>query len=536
MSTSVADLLKLPIYQKYAKVVVSCGLDRNVQYLTVMEASDFHFGSLDKNVFILTTLSAHYETLDAINAVLKGLCEAGIAAIGIKLGRFINEIAPSTIEIVTEYQVPLITFSQDVLFREILSTSLALISDNQKFIIDQINTLNRELFEAILQSRPMAALIQLLCDKIKCYGCCIDSGGTLIAKATSISEKPDQALLQGAALNFRTQSEIWETQHYIQQGNIIIFPCWAQNQLMGIFCIVLEGECSELILSLSETTVNALGVKFLEHTLKLQTEREMTSAILNDILFSKQQDEMTIVDRLTMLGFTPCNYHMVLTFQYREEEPAGYDMFYATDVIQSILLEQFNSAIVFTLGEGYIALLSYKREKDPVAIARCVETCSTSIEASTKKEFLIGGSISTDDLRQIPRCYEQARQAAKYGEIIHPEKNIYLYYDYFEIGLIDFGLNSEAGKIFEERIIRPILEYDRKYKSGLWNTLECCFLHDTLEQVSALLFIHISTLRYRLQKIQTLTNYNYFNIQDRTTLYQAYILYKLQSVEKPGLH
>mgnify|MGYP003375648555 FL=1 len=95
----------------------------------VMEAPDFHFDSLAAHVFILTTLSAHHDSLEEINRIIRGLCEANVAAIGIKLGRFINEIDPSTIEIVQEYNVPLITFSQNVLFREILSSSLALISD-----------------------------------------------------------------------------------------------------------------------------------------------------------------------------------------------------------------------------------------------------------------------------------------------------------------------------------------------------------------------------------------------------------------------
>lgn len=527
MGITVADLLKLNIYRENAQAVVSEGLKNEVQYFTVMEAPDFHFDSLTAHVFILTTLSAHHDSLEEVNRIIRGLCETNVAAIGIKLGRFINEIDPSTIEIVQEYHVPLITFSQNVFFREILSSSLALISDTQRVIIDQINIMNRELFDAILHHCSWKQLIKLLCDKIECYGCCMDAMGTRIAEASSLTVDLDVNAVRAAMDRFFVQQEEVTRQNYMQCGNIIIFPCRAKQEFLGVLCIVVEDNRTELVLPLAEAIANALSVKFLEHNLKVQTEREMVASILDDVLFSEHKDENVIIDRLTLLNFEPQEHHVLVVIKGRDNDFSERNSSRTLDVIQNLFQQRFESTVVFVRGSRYIALLSYKNEKKAATMSKIMEYCSTSIEKVTHQRLDIGCSMPVTDFREMPECYQQAKHALQYGRMVHPESRVYLYDDYFEMGLISYGLHTNAGDTFFKCIINPILEYDRKYKSELWPTLECCFFHSTLENVSAKLYIHISTLRYRLQKIQALTGYNYFDIKGRMSLYMAYLLYKV---------
>ena len=97
------------------------------------------------------------------------------------------------------------------------------------------------------------------------------------------------------------------------------------------------------------------------------------------------------------------------------------------------------------------------------------------------------------------------------------------------MGLIAHGISSNEANLFRTRIINPILEYDAQSKSELWHTLEVSSTGKTLDQVAQDLHIHISTLRYRLQKIETITSYNFFNQNDRIKLYMAYILHKVSN-------
>ena len=126
-------------------------------------------------------------------------------------------------------------------------------------------------------------------------------------------------------------------------------------------------------------------------------------------------------------------------------------------------------------------------------------------------------------------CYLQAKKAVQFGRILDPSGRVYLYDDYFELGLISCGIGSGESGIFFERIINPILEYDKQFKTDLWPTLEASFSNDKLEQIAGELHIHISTLRYRLQKVESLTGYSFFNSHDKLTLYLAFLLYKVSA-------
>ncbi|MGN0837728.1 MAG: hypothetical protein ACI4NN_01400, partial [Pyramidobacter sp.] len=69
MSITVQDILKLPIMEKYARVLTRTGLSKTVEYVTVMEAPSIHFSNFGEGIFVLTTLSAYRDSLEKINRV-----------------------------------------------------------------------------------------------------------------------------------------------------------------------------------------------------------------------------------------------------------------------------------------------------------------------------------------------------------------------------------------------------------------------------------------------------------------------------------
>lgn len=528
MSTTVSKLLEIPFFKKNGQLVTNCGLNNNVQYVTVMEAPDFHFDGMN-DVFILTTLSAHHRSLSEINNVILGLCKSRVAAIGIKLGRFVDSIDKSTAKIAQEYDVPIIALNSNVLFREALSEALSLITDNQRIIITQINDLNTQLFSAILQNRSIQNLINILCSKVPCYCCCMDSTKKKIAAASSIEAEIDMNAFGNAIEEFYAIKNAKKKISYVHDGNIIIFPCKVQNQLLGVFCIVLQDTQAELAFPLAEAIVNALCVKFLEQNLKLQTEREMVSAILDDVLFTRHSDESTIIDRLELLSFTPLEGHMLAIVVPRNHDYDKVNRFNSFDIIKNVFASRFPSSIVFKRGKEVLVLVSVKKEKVADSMSKDIGYCSSIISEAIQQRMDIGCSINVDDFRKIPDCYKQAKRAIQYGRLLDKDSRVFMYSDYYEMGLIALGVGSNDSETFHNRVITPIREHDRRFKGELWSTLECCFEQKTLESVAANLFIHISTLRYRLQKIEGLTGYNYFDNKGRTTLYIAYLLYTVSN-------
>jgi purine catabolism regulator len=531
LSITVFDLLELPIFKNNSKLITNCGLNNKVQYMTVMEAPDFHYDGLDDHVFILTTLSAHHNSIEEINTVIKELCEAKVSAIAIKLGRFIDEVDPSTVEIALNYGVPIITLSSKVFFREVLSEALSVIADNQRITINLINEMNREVFDAILRNRSMYDLLDLLCRKINCYCCCYSTGGELMAEVSSLKQDIDSDAIMNSIKEFKHIYKNGDNHSYIRNGNIIIFPCVAQEELLGTLSIAFGNEFSDLVLPLAETLVNALGVKFLENNIKLRAEREMTASILDDILFSKNSDNATARERLGLLNFIPYDNHMLVIVTRSDPEHRKTNELLVLSSIQSAFSSRFDSAMVFKRGNEYIVLLSC-RQKNLGKTAAYISKCDEEVSLFVGQKMDFGCSISVNEFGKMSECYKQAKKAIHYGRMINPNDNVFMYDDYFEMGLISRGVGSSDCLTFFNRIIDPIMNYDGQYNGELWLTLESCFMEGTPAHAAEKLFIHVSTLRYRLQKIETLTGYNFFNINDRMTLYLAYLLYKVSDIEK----
>ncbi len=528
MNTTVNGLLQLPIVQSKGHLLAESGLNNIVQYVTVMEAPDFRLSNLGKHVFVLTTLSAHYESLDKINHIVRGLCEVHVSAIGIKLGRFIDEVDPSTVQIAREHDVALITFDSTAYFREILSEMLSIITGNQRQVLNQINNINQVLIDAILRNRTLQDLLDLFCKQIDCCCRCLDLAGNIIAESSSLSEGGDKYHLDESIDRFFKNFSKNDKSPY-QDGNIVFFPCIAQEQVLAVFCIVSPASQTEFVFLLAQPIVSGISIKLLERNLKAQAESELTSSILDDILFSQKSNATLIADRLQLLNFTPREQHLIVLLSRVNFEHYKQDYLYTINNLQRIFATIFQSAVVFKRGSEYVALVSYDTKNINLDLKRFLAFCNDEISRTASGQFNIGCSMPTTDLSSMSECYFQSQKAVQFGRIVDPSQHVYLYDDYFELGLISCGLDSSDADTFFQRIVLPIQEYDRHSKTELWSTLEAGFLHDKLEIVSEALHIHISTLRYRLLKIESITGYNYFRIRDRLTLYLAYLLYKISN-------
>lgn len=514
--------------QSKGKLLANVGLCNIVQYVTIMEAPDFHLSSLSEDVFVLTTLSAHHDSLEKINSIVLGLCKVKVSAIGIKLGRFVDEIHPSTIRIARDHAVPLITFDPSVYFREIISETLSVITGNQRQTLNQINSINQLLIDAILKNRSTQHLLDLFCKQIDCYCCCIDPRGNKIAESSSLNTQLDKTCINETSYRFFEHFSKPGNSYY-QDGDAIFFPCIAQEKVAAVFCIISSEPKVELIASLAQPIVSGISIKFLEQDLKAQTENKLISSILDDILFSQNSNVKIIADRLETLKFTPHDNHLIVLLSRADFKYYERNYLHIIRNLQGIFEKKFESAIVFMRGREYIVLISYSSSKMGSNLKRILDFCSNEVLRIENGQFDMGCSMPVADLSAMSECYFQSKKALQFGRIIDRSRHVYFYDDYLELGLISCGVDSKDAAIFTRRIAEPIQEYDRQSNTELWNTLETCFQYDKLEGVADALHIHISTLRYRLLKIESLVGFSYFKNRDRLTLYLAYLLYRLSN-------
>ena len=285
----------------------------------------------------------------------------------------------------------------------------------------------------------------------------------------------------------------------------------------------------ELACSLAQSVVNGINIKFLGENLKQQAEMELISSTLDDVLFSHGSDAKIIAERLALVDFIPRKNLLMILISSEAAQRYTRSYMHTLNDIQNVFAERFASCVTFRHSSQFLVLASYEQVMTKEKLCAILKDCHSMLQKYDDEVFDIGCSTQVADLTQISECYRMAKDAIAFGRMENAEAHVYYYGDYFELGLIAHGVGSEEEKMFFERVTSPIRLYDEQFGNELWHTLEVSLSNLKLEQAAECLHIHISTLRYRLQKIEALTGYNYFHSRDRLTLYLAYLLYRISS-------
>ena len=124
--------------------------------------------------------------------------------------------------------------------------------------------------------------------------------------------------------------------------------------------------------------------------------------------------------------------------------------------------------------------------------------------------------------QEINRSYQTALEALSIGSQMQPELSKYLYEDFSLLVL----LSSLKGNWRGKELISPYQSLIDADKNGqLTKTLSCYLQHfGDQQQCANALFIHRNTLRYRLDKIETVTGVNMQQLDGLLQLYLGQVL------------
>jgi PucR family transcriptional regulator, proline-responsive transcriptional activator len=124
----------------------------------------------------------------------------------------------------------------------------------------------------------------------------------------------------------------------------------------------------------------------------------------------------------------------------------------------------------------------------------------------------IGKSYTDIDL--FRDSYQQAEQALKAAKCQHSSSMMYCYED---IGIYSLLMNITNRHILEEYFqstLGRLIEYDKDSNSNLYKTLETYLNNNCkISSTSKILFIHENTLKYRLEKIESLIDCDLRDLQ-----------------------
>lgn len=303
----------------------------------------------------------------------------------------------------------------------------------------------------------------------------------------------------------------------IRGYRILFANLWSQERYSGRICV------DEIERPLRKS--DYFHLHYLAEMVMLCMEREKLlwlslgseiDQFFTDILDGKESGAELPRDYLRYLNWNREDTYLVLKIapdreDYRAITPAG---------LFGYIEAQITEGRAFLYHQDIAVIVNLTASKTTVA-----EILSSLAYILREGLFKMGVSTELDDFLYIRDGYTQASVALEYGK----NSSSMLWYFHFEDYALHFLLDCARKRIRAPLLgsekLRKLKQYDSENHTDLYHTLEVYLkLERNVVQTSKALFIHRSTLFYRLDRIQKLAGVDYESEQERLYLLLSYHL------------
>lgn len=286
---------------------------------------------------------------------------------------------------------------------------------------------------------------------------------------------------------------------------------------------------------------NIFSIQFIKEKLVLDTKEQVKESFIHQLLVEDLQERESILQYANLFQWDIYRKHRVavLSINQGSSEVKNADFFTRQSkklVIRDLLkikLSMFEKDVLVALNdENYILIVpaednlkedkrywDYLEKKFKIWLQ----------EAGMEGQVTIGIGGIADSMENYYPSYQQAMQAMNVVTN-HDDKSGYKFFE--ELGsyvLLHDLKESQAASLFMKKHLEKMINYSKGNNMDLFQTLRV-FLEQngSIKKTAENLFIHRSTLLYRLEKIKELMDINLDNSETRFNLMMAYKLYDLE--------
>jgi PucR family transcriptional regulator, purine catabolism regulatory protein len=157
----VREVLEAPCLANARVLAGAGGLDRIVQRLNVMEVPDI-LPWVKPHELLLTTGYPVRDDPEALVRLVAALDDRGLAALAIKLHRYLDELPPGLLEEADRRDFPIIEFPEGVGFDDVLNEVLSTLLNRQAALAARSEEVHRALVSVVLDGGDLTDLAQEL--------------------------------------------------------------------------------------------------------------------------------------------------------------------------------------------------------------------------------------------------------------------------------------------------------------------------------------------------------------------------------------
>ncbi|MCT9929430.1 PucR family transcriptional regulator ligand-binding domain-containing protein [Planotetraspora sp. A-T 1434] len=478
---SVGEVLGVSTLADARLIAGKSGLDRIVQRLNVMEVPDI-LAWVKPHELLLTTGYPLRNTPQSLDRLVADLDERGLAALAIKLGRYLDELPGEMVEQADRLGFPLILLPNDVGFDDILNQVLTDILNRQAAILARAEEAHRALVQIVLAGGGMREVTAEVAGLLHVAVGAVDASGQLLATAGEAEQvatlRQAGVAAAGAEGHYAAVPVVAGGHHH---GRIVAYSAAGTLTPSDIGILERAATVAALVITKQEA-VNAVESKY-------------RADFLRDVLTGRGGGR--VAERAKAFGWDlerPVSV-LVAEIDPDAEERSTHDR----------LLAAWQAAVRRYDPRGAVAGFSHEVVAIVGAAVDATRLARDALSAISDGTFSTGLSRVAPGADALPGAYGQALKAARVGRQLHGSGAVAHFDELGVYRLLSLVNDTDELHAFVRETLGSLAGDDDAENADLRRTLQVLLETNlNVAETARRLHFHYNTLRYRIGKLERL--------------------------------
>ncbi len=298
---------------------------------------------------------------------------------------------------------------------------------------------------------------------------------------------------------------------------ILYMNLWVNEKYQGRLCV------SELQTELQPGHFFALEYlgSFIELCIKRHNLFQIsmgndTRQFFTDYLSGSITELQTIMDQIQYLNWNRYDHYLVLRMETQQQD----DRMHSSIATLGHIEAQISEGLAFMYQQGIVVIVNLSFNHSSAS-----DVISSLAIIMREGLFKAGVSSELQDFLHIPQGYTQSVAALRLGKESQSMIWCYRFDDYLLEYILSQSSHQISSKLLVASRLNALIQYDKENKTELYRTLQVYLEHERNSlQTAKTLFIHRSSLVYRLERIQKITRINLDNPKNRLLLQICFLL------------
>lgn len=526
---TVKELLELNIMPEVEIVGGERGVNKLIRAVTVMEAPDF-IDWVKKDEFLLTTAFAIANKPVVLHDIIPLLSNKGLAALGIKPGRFIDNIPEDMIALSDEYNFPLIKIPHHISFSELIMPISYAITERQVRYLKLSEKMHEILIKAASEINGLHFLLgklyEIVNNPISIH---VPNLNTVIRIPESyvIHNKP---IVKGSQLNddennYKQNITVLRQRVY-WEGKVIyqtIFPVVAGSEKLGELRVLELNPLSRIAIASLERSISIIAYEIMKSHAIIAVESKYKNLVVDQLLSSNDLVFEQVKERAMIFNWNLTPPYCVIDIEIDDKAPKPKEksiLNYSHQLLYDLIQRISPELIIGDRGNHLVVIASKPFVESPKTLKKLVGNIQDTLNTCTKKViFQIGVGRIYSNSDGLGYSYQEALKALKINAELKERKQIIFFEDLGLWRILSLIQNNDEIEAFIRDTIGVICDYDNRYNTSFLPTLKYYIESNcSINQTAKYFKVHYNTINYRLERMKNLFNIDLHNQQQRLSI------------------